>query len=115
MESLSENGLENDVVRKVIEAVFPAPPELQEKALRVLRGELIEQKQDSKPEQFISLKTCGKALGISTTSLWRWNVPGYDLGGRRRFRLSEVNAYLESERFRAHAKRLRKQRSEKIK
>ncbi|MEI8138379.1 MAG: hypothetical protein WCI03_00770 [bacterium] len=35
--------MDNDVVKKLIEAVFTAPPDLQEKALIVLRGDPVHQ------------------------------------------------------------------------
>ena len=108
MENEAKSGTETDVVRKLVEAVFAAPPTLQDKALRVLRGESIEPVKEVKPEPFITLRACGAALGLSACSLWRWNVPGHELGGRRKFRISEVIAYIESDKFRAHAKRLRK-------
>ena len=111
MENEAKSGTETDVARKLVEAVFAAPPTLQDKALRVLRGESIEPVKEDKPDRFITLKQCGAAIGVSACSLWRWNVPGHELGGRRRFRISEVLAYLESKEFRAHAKRLQKERS----
>jgi len=47
---------------------------------------------------------------VSTCSLWRWRVPGHALGGRRRFRVSEVTAYLDSTEFRAVAEELKSKR-----
>ena len=43
---------------------------------------------------------------------WRWGVPGHELGGRRRFRLSEVVAYLESDAFKRRAVELKEERRE---
>jgi len=53
-----------------------------------------------------------KMLGVSAISLWRWKVPGHELGGRRRFRVSEVLAYLESPEFKAIAEALKTERRE---
>jgi len=36
MENEVKTGMETDLVRKLVEAVFAAPPTLQDKALRVL-------------------------------------------------------------------------------
>ena len=48
------------------------------------------------PEPYLTLREIGQKLNLSPCSLWRWKVPGHELGGRRRFRMSEVQAYLES-------------------
>lgn len=62
------------------------------------------------PESYVTLKKCAQQLGISTTSLWRYNIPGHELGGRRKFRLSEVEAYLASDALRQRAAKLRRGR-----
>ncbi len=81
-------------------------------ALRVLKGEAViaDRAIPTAVETFLTLRETARLIGISTVSLWRWGVPGHDLGGRRRFRLSEVVAYLEGETFKARAKELRLQR-----
>ena len=105
--------MENDLVKKLIEAVFVAPPALQEKALGVLRGETPVQAPAAAPEPYVTLKICAKAIGISATSLWRYQIPRNKLGGRPKFRISEVATYLESEEFRAVSKRIRTERDRK--
>jgi len=105
--------MDNDLVKKLIEAIFTAPPDLQEKALVVLRGESPSLPVPAIPEPFVTLKVCAKALGVSATSLWRYQIPGNELGGRRKFRISEVAAYLESEEFRTVSKRIRNERVRK--
>jgi hypothetical protein len=103
-----------DMVKKLIEAVFAAPPALQEKALGVLRGESTSLPVPAISEPYVTLKVCAKALGVSATSLWRYQIPGNELGGRRKFRVSEVAAYLESEEFRVVSKLIRKERTRKV-
>ncbi len=105
--------MENELVKKLIEAVFAAPPALQEKALGVLRGETPVQAMAAVHEPYVTLKVCAKAIGISTTSLWRYQIPRNKLGGSPKFRVSEVATYLESKEFRAVSKRLREERDRK--
>ncbi len=77
-------------------------------ALRELQGEAEQTAPvDRGPEPYQTLKQVAAQVGVSACSLWRWNVPGHELGGRRRFRLSEVVAYLESDMFKARADELK--------
>jgi hypothetical protein len=77
----------------LVAAAMSAPPERREAALRLLQGNL------PKPEPFLTLVDLGRRLGFSTRTLSRWQVPGHDLGGHQRYRLSEAEAYLKSEDF----------------
>lgn len=92
----------------LIQAALTAPEERKAAALKVLRGEAVDPP-PREPDRFITLVECARRLGVSACSLWRWGVPGHELGGRRKFRMSEVEAYLESEEFRKRAADLREQ------
>ena len=84
-------------------------------ALRVLRGEagLADPANGAVTvEPFLTLREIGRRVGVSPCSLWRWGVPGHELGGRRRFRLSEVVAYLESDAFKRRTEELKEERRE---
>ena len=84
-----------------------------DRAVVVLSGDADPEPEPPKPvEPYLTLREIGRRLGISPCSLWRWGVPGHDLGGRRRFRISEVQAYLESPAFRKRAAELKRQRQE---
>ena len=61
-------------------------------------------------EPLLTLRELAPRVGVSAPTLWRWNVPGHQLGGRPRYRLSEVLAYLESEEFKRRAAALRAER-----
>ncbi len=76
----------------------------------ILEGEEIQSAHAADPEPYLTLKGVAKRLNISSCSLWRWNVPGHDLGGRRKFRLSEVEAYLHSDEMRRRAEELKQKR-----
>lgn len=109
-------GRAKSAMEELLQAAFLAPAERQEDALRVLRGEA--QVMDDtvsayRHEPYLTLREAAKRLGISTFSLWRWQIPGHDLGGRRRFRLSEVISYLESDAFHARIATLRALRKTK--
>lgn len=97
-------------LEQLMQAALVAPAEAREEALRVLRGQT--RTTDSEPTQpapepYLTLKVVAKRLGLNPSTLWRWQVPGHDLGGRRRFRLHEVVAYLESDLFKSRVSALR--------
>jgi len=94
----------------IIQAAMSASPDRKNEALRILRGEV--PAADATPsfpplEPYLTQKEVAKRLGLNPTTLWRWRVPGHDLGGRRRFRLHEVVAYLESDVFKSRVLALR--------
>ena len=95
---------------ELMQAALTAPDERKAEALRVLRGDSSPAPAGPVVEPYLTLREVSKRIGISPVSLWRWQVPGHDLAGRRRFRLSEVAAYLESEEFRARAEELKQER-----
>lgn len=98
-------------MEELMQAALVAPEDRRTEALRVLRGDAGQEAEvDPGPEPYLTLREIGRRLGVSPCSLWRWQVPGHELGGRRRFRLSEVQAYLESDEFRERADELRAER-----
>ena len=103
-----------DVTSDLLAAVLAATPDRKAAALRVLRGEDggTGDKRNAPPERFVTQRELVKLLGVSAISLWRWKVPGHELGGRRRFRVSEVLAYLETPEFKALAEDLKARRRE---
>ncbi|HNQ90990.1 MAG TPA: helix-turn-helix domain-containing protein [Verrucomicrobiota bacterium] len=88
----------------IMQAAMAAPPERREGALQLLRGNL------PKPEPFLTLRELCRRLGFGATTLRRWNVPAYDLGGCPRYRLTEVEAYFKSEAFQRRQAALRAER-----
>ena len=106
-------------MEELMQSALIAPEERKAAAIRVLRGEipLVDaetlRRCAGEAERFLTLKECARRLGVSACSLWRWGVPGHELGGRRKFRMSEVEAYLESEEFRRRAAELREQDRER--
>jgi hypothetical protein len=81
-------------------------------ALRVLRGDAAEPEKRQETEPYLTLREVGRRLGVSPCSLWRWGVPGHDLGGRRRFRMREVEAYLAGDEFKRRAADLKEDRAD---
>ena len=99
------------LTNELLQAMLVAPEERKRTALKVLRGEAMDDgRQECSTEPYITLREAGRRLHISPCSLWRWGVPGHDLGGRRRFRISEVQSYLESDAFRKRAEELKAER-----
>ncbi len=99
---------------ELLMALATADAGRQAAALRVLKGESViaDRLMPVAVEPYLTLRETAKRIGISAVSLWRWQVPGHDLAGRRRFRMSEVQAYLESDEFRARAEELKAARKE---
>ncbi len=98
----------------IVHATMAAPEERRKAALRVLRGEAwiaeIEPATPRPPEPLLTLQELSEKLGLSPCTLWRWQIPGHDMGGRRRFRLSEVAAYFEGDEFKRRKAALRAER-----
>ena len=94
-----------DPTNELLAALVTAPIERKREALKVLRGEKDNTDAETlrrcsgQAEQYLSLREVARRLGVSVCSLWRWGVPGHELGGRRRFRMSEVETYLASDEF----------------
>jgi hypothetical protein len=88
----------------IMAAAMSAPPERREAALRVLRGEL------PKAEPYLTLRGLSRRLGFGTTTLRRWRVPGHVVGGARRYRVGEVEAYFATDTFRRRKAALRAER-----
>lgn len=99
-------------VEALIQAALTAPSDRRESALQVLlgRADVKDAVAPLKPEPYLSLRGPSRALGVSTTTLARWRVPSHDLGGWPRYRVSEVERYLESDAFKRRAAALRAER-----
>ena len=57
---------------------------------------------DSKAETYLSREKVREMLDVSETTLWRWHQRGYlksiDVGGKRRYRMSDVKKIMEGEK-----------------
>ena len=101
----------SDLTAELLTVVLSAPDDRKREALRVLRGDVGEVKAPV-TEPYLTMREVSRRLGISGCSLWRYGVPGHELGGRRRFRMSEVEAYLASDEFKRRAEELKEERRE---
>ena len=79
----------------------------------VLKGEPIASPLKAVEEPFLTLRQLSCAIGIGATTLWRYQIPGHVLGGRPRYKRSEVEEYLRSEQFQRRAAALRADRKKK--
>ena len=103
-----------DKTQELLAAVLAAPETKKNEALRVLRGEAAEPAiRTELPEPYRSMTEVVKLSGISRSSWDRWRAPGHELGGRKRYRLSECLAYLETAEFKARAEALKNERRNK--
>lgn len=64
------------------------------------RQELEQQITGAKTETYPSPRRVSEILDIDLTTLWRWNKKGYlchiKVGGKRRYKMSDVNAILNN-------------------
>lgn len=88
----------------LVQAAMAAPTDRREAALLLLQGHT------PRVEPFLSLVGLSRATGISVSTLARWQPPSHELGGRPRYRVSEVLDYLASEEFQRRAAALRAER-----
>ena len=102
-----------DITNDVLKALVMATDQQKAAALRILNGEPVLPDEPKKAEPFLKLKEVSRQLGISRCSLWRWGVPGHDFGGRRWFRMSEVEAYLGSDALVRRAGEMKSERRRK--
>jgi predicted DNA-binding transcriptional regulator AlpA len=101
-------------IENLMHAALAASPDRREEALRVLRGRVVDAATSAvATEPYLTLREIARHLGFSTATLWRWQIPGHALGGRPRFRLSEVQQYLESDAFKRRVASLRAERRER--
>lgn len=104
-------------LESLLHAAMAAPPARQEAALRILRGQAVAVDPAAATrasEPYLSIGDIAKHLSISASTLWRWKIPGHEFGGRARFRLSEVTAYVQSEAFRRRQAALRAERRDAV-
>ena len=85
-------------------------PDQIETILGILDGQELQSVPRDEPEPYMTLKQIGEKLNLSACTQWRWQVPGHNLGGRKRFRLGEVEAYLHSDEFKKKAEELKQER-----
>jgi predicted DNA-binding transcriptional regulator AlpA len=102
-------------MEELMQAILRAPEERRAAALRVLRGEpgtdgRGQRSEVRRPESYVGLQEVAEFLGVSARSVWRWQVPGHKLGSRTRFRLSEVEAYVETKEFHQKIEELKGER-----
>lgn len=98
------------MTNELLEALLSATDEQKSEALLVLRGEAEDKTTEPQYEPYFTLREVARRLNVSACSLWRWQVPGHKFGGRRKFKMSEVVAYLESSQMQSRAEELKRER-----
>ena len=70
---------------------------------RCVVSEVVSQttQQQTQPEQYLTRKQTAEMLDVDLSTLWRWNNEKYlcpiEIGGKRKYKLSEVNKILRKE------------------
>jgi len=63
---------------------------------------------EDKAETYPTPQQVAKILGVDPTTLWRWNKRGYlvpiEIGGKRRYKMSDVKALLNPDKKKGAAK-----------
>lgn len=103
-----------DEAEELFQALANATGEKRSDALRVLRGEaqLGQEKEvtGERVEPLLTQRETAAKLNVHPTTLYRWQVPSLELGGRPRYRMSSVLAYIESSQFKKRMEVLRTER-----
>ncbi len=97
-------------IEDIIKAALTADETAKAHALAALQGK---DTRTPSVEPYLTLRRLAKELNISVCSIWRWRCPSRNLGGKPRYRISEVEAYLASPEFKARTDELRQQRKQK--
>ena len=70
-----------------------------EYCVQATRKELEQQITDSNAETYPSIEKVAKMLDVDKSTLWRWSKRNYlvpiEIGGKRRYRMSDVKKILE--------------------
>ena len=85
----------NSLTNEILQALVTADDDRKAAALRILRGEHVSTP-PSAPEPLLTLAALGRILNLHPATIWRWKVPAHRFGSRPRYRLSEVQTYLDS-------------------
>lgn len=104
-----------DLTSRLLTALATASEEQKQRALSALLGNPDDKLQQEQAEPYLTLKQVSVRLNFHPSTLWRWGVPKHDLGGRPRFLLSEVRAYLDTDEFKRRAVNLRVDRKDRRK
>lgn len=97
-------------VEEFLQILLAASDARKEAALRVLRGQAQAVEPGSQPLTFEPLLTRAEAarrLGVTRQTLRLWKVPMTSAIGRKRFRLSDIEAYIASKEFQRRRAALR--------
>lgn len=97
----------------LMQAALSASADRHQAALRILLGQTEADNQAAggfTVEPYLTLRALAERLGVSASTLWRWQCPAHNLGNCRRYRLSEVMAHLASDEFQRRAAALRAER-----
>ncbi len=101
-------------VERLLRAALAAAPDLRHQALLVLEGRAravdLDGEGEAVPEPLVGLRDVAQHWSVSPCTVWRWDPPSHDVGGRPRYRLSEVAAYLSGEDFKRRTAALRAER-----
>lgn len=103
-----------DLTSELLHALLTATDEQKRQALQVLRG-ADDHAQPVTSEPYLTLKELARLLNFHVTTLWRWQLPAHFLWGRRRYRVSEVEAYFKSAAFHERLQEMKAMRRQKRK
>ena len=103
--------MQGNIDTELLRAILEASEEQRRKALAVLQGQDKGAAGKGSPEPFLTLVQLAETLNFDPSTLWRWQIPGHRLGGKPRYLLSEVNAYLDIEEFQRRVEDLRRERA----
>jgi hypothetical protein len=97
------------LTNEVLQALLTADDDRKRAALRVLRADPADPPAP-RIEPLLTLKDLSRALNLHPATVWRWRVPSRRLGARPRYRMSEVQAYMESPAFQERLRQCKAER-----
>ncbi len=86
------------LTNEILQALLTADDARKRAALRILRGDVPEPPVP-RPEPLLTLKGLSRVLNLHPATVWRWRVPCRRIGARPRYRMSEVESYMDSPAF----------------
>ncbi len=104
---------DSGLLGRIVEAAMGSTSDRIEDAIRLLNGgrdAVSGPESKATDEAYLSLRQLSVEIGISPSTLWRYQIPGHEMGGHPRYKRSEVEAYLKSEAFKRRAASLRADR-----
>ena len=110
-ESSVVSSTEPPKLESFLAAYHAASEEYRRAGLKAAMAALTGQTKESSGEELLTARSLADRLDIVPSTVWRWRFPYVDWLGRKRYRLSDCQAYLQSDAFQLRRLALRSDRN----